>query len=107
MNNSKNSKIMLIGNNYYKVVISKHVLLRIEERGINPLGIIPSIRSAGNDLEKFNCSGRDIIIIDIRAGYSMIIHIFNHVITVMTVIDKAEDVYVNSSTDVIYLHQVA
>ena len=81
-----NYRKIKIGNNYYKVIITKHVLQRIMDRDINPENIIPTIINVGNRISNYH--NNDIMVIDNSFGYSLLLHIDKIRITVITAIDK-------------------
>ena len=95
-----NSKLYTVNDKQYNITISSHVLKRIieDKRHVEAKNIIPSIISCIEKLMTYN--GYDCMIIDYVNNFSMVVHINNNVITVVTIIDKV-NVFIKSGTYII------
>jgi hypothetical protein len=87
----------IIGENIYRVITTVHGFEMMAERNLNPYHIASTCLALGKKLDKYNNSGKQIMITDDGKNLSTLIAVENYTIVIITVIDKSNP-YVKSNT---------
>ena len=80
----------VIGNNIYRVIATSHSLKQMARRNLDPYHIASASLALGKKLEKYNNSGKQIMVTDDGKNLTTIITVENYTIVIITVIDKSK-----------------
>lgn len=103
INGSRQVSIYKINDITFEVRISKHADDRLQQRKLDIFMVTGAIFSLGQKrINDYRDTGRDIFVMDKTNDLSVVCCIEGNIITIITVLDKA-DCYVKNGTDVINL----
>lgn len=74
-----------VNNQFYRIILTLHLLQRIQERQINTSSIIPAII---NYIENFTITAGDVMLEVTSENFSLVLNIKKNNVKLITVIDK-------------------